>query len=64
MLSRLAVFCLGDGAVETVFTTTRHIEAPNWTADGTSLIVNGTGRLYRVPLANPALQNIDTGFAN
>ena len=63
MLSRLAVFCLDDGSVETVFTTARHIEAPNWSVDGASLIVNGTGRLYRVPLATPALQEIDTGFA-
>lgn len=63
MLSHLAVFSIDDGSVETVLTTDRHIEAPNWSADGATLIVNGTGRLYRVPLSSPKLQAIDTGFA-
>ena len=63
MRSRLSVFDIGSGSVESVLNTTRHIEAPNWTVDGTALIVNGTGRLYRVPLFVPALHEIETGFA-
>lgn len=63
MLSRLAVYCLDDGTIETVLTTDRHIEAPNWCLDEAALIVNGAGRLYRVRLAGPALQEIDTGPA-
>jgi Tol biopolymer transport system component len=39
-----------------------HIEAPNWHPDG-YLIVNGSGKLFRVPLDAPALHEIDTGFA-
>ena len=31
------------------------IEAPNWTLDGAALIVNGAGRLWEVPLSEPAL---------
>jgi len=63
MRSRLSVFDIDSGSVESVLSTTRPIEAPNWAVDGTGLIVNGTGRLYRVPLSAPALQEIDTGFA-
>ena len=39
------------------------IEAPNWSPDGRWLLVNGEGRLYRVPLDAPALEMIDTGLA-
>jgi Tol biopolymer transport system component len=63
MLSRLAVFSIDNGSVEAVLATDRHIEAPNWSVDGATLIVNGGGRLYRVPLSAPALQEIDTGSA-
>ena len=63
MLSRLAIFRLDDGSVETVLTTPRHVEAPNWSPDGSELIINGSGRLYRVPLSAPMLHEIDTGFA-
>jgi hypothetical protein len=40
-----------------------HIEAPNWTPDGQSLIYNSKGRLYRIPAAGGEPQVIDTGFA-
>lgn len=39
------------------------IEAPNWLGDGTSLIFNRGGRLYRVPAAGGVPEAIDTGFA-
>ena len=59
--SELAVFDLASGQATTVLTSERLIEAPNWLPDGQGLLVNGGGRLYRVPLANPALQPFDTG---
>jgi Tol biopolymer transport system component len=40
-----------------------HIEAPNWTSDGETLIVNGKGLLYRIPVVGGYLERIDTGFA-
>jgi Tol biopolymer transport system component len=40
-----------------------HLEAPNWTSDGTALLVNGGGKLYRLALDSPSLKVIDTGFA-
>ena len=47
-----------------VLVSDRHLEAPNWMRDGEALLVNGEGRLYRLPLANPVLEEIDTGFAD
>lgn len=61
MISEL---CTSDlaGTVEVILRHNGHIEAPNWHPAG-DLIVNGDGRLFRVPLAAPALHPIDTGFA-
>ncbi|MCB1335890.1 MAG: PD40 domain-containing protein [Roseivivax sp.] len=61
MRSFLDVYDLESGAVHTVLAAETHLEAPNWTPDGASLIVNGDGLLYRVPLASPALHRIATG---
>lgn len=63
MRSELCLCDPATGATETVLRTDRLIEAPNWTRDGRALIVNGDGRLFRVPLDAPDLAPIDTGFA-
>lgn len=56
--------CLSDlsGDVEVVLQTSLHLEAPNWHRDG-YLILNGGGRLWRLPLETGELGPIDTGFA-
>lgn len=46
-----------------VYVSPTRIEAPNWSRDGQSLIVNGDGRLYSIPVAGGKPQLIDTGFA-
>ncbi|MEO6004596.1 MAG: hypothetical protein ABIZ04_14505 [Opitutus sp.] len=47
-----------------VYHTTEHIEAPNWSRDGTSLIFNGGGRIYQLALGAPSEPRmVDTGFA-
>jgi Tol biopolymer transport system component len=61
MISDLCTITL-DGTVTVALTHPGQIEAPNWHPDGV-LIVNGGGLLYRVPLDQPALHRIDTGFA-
>lgn len=61
MFSRVDILSIESGEVETVLATDRHVEAPNWTPDGKALIVNADGRLYRIALASPALEEIDTG---
>lgn len=63
MKSEICVFDLRSGAVETVLETDRLVEAPNWTPDGSALIVNGDGLLFRVALDAPELVEVDTGFA-
>jgi len=61
--SELAIYDLASGAVETVLETNQLIEAPNFTLDGKSLIINGDGHLYRVDLQTRAQVQIDTGAA-
>ncbi|MDE0522696.1 MAG: hypothetical protein OXH79_12140 [Boseongicola sp.] len=61
MRSNLEIYDLDAERAETVLSVAHPIEAPNWVPDGGSLIVNGSGRLYRVPFDAPALNAIDTG---
>jgi Tol biopolymer transport system component len=61
MISELCLCDLG-GTVEVVLRHEGLIEAPNWHPEG-FLLVNGEGRLYRVPLSAPSLERVETGFA-
>ena len=64
MRSELCIYDLANGKIEIVLTTDRLIEAPNWSNDGKTLIVNGDGHIYCVALAGKAeMVMIDTGFA-
>lgn len=63
MLSSLEIYDLATGSVRVVLQHQGRIEAPNWDPDGASLLVNGEGRLFRVPLDAPFLVPVDTGFA-
>lgn len=63
MRSELAIYSLETGTVRTVLQTDDHIEAPNWSRDGSFLVINGGGSLYRVALSKPDMVKIDTGFA-
>ncbi|OQP88309.1 hypothetical protein BTR14_02395 [Rhizobium rhizosphaerae] len=63
MRSSVEIHDVDSGETQVVFQTDRLIEAPNFTPDGSALIVNGDGRLYRLPLAGGGLEAIDTGFA-
>lgn len=46
-----------------VYHTQSHIEAPNWTPDGSSLVYNSGGLLYRIPVKGGDPEPIPTGFA-
>jgi TolB protein len=46
-----------------VFHTESHIEAPNWSPDGTTLIYNSGGLLYKIPAQGGTPELIPTGFA-
>ncbi|MCU0345637.1 MAG: hypothetical protein MUC59_01755 [Saprospiraceae bacterium] len=41
-----------------------HLEAPNWSRSGRSLLVNKAGKLYKLPFDKPKLRRLNTGFAN
>lgn len=64
MKSHLSIWDMATGRAHTLLTVDHRIEAPNWDPAGDSLLVNGGGRLYRVPLSAPALHPVDTGFAD
>ena len=53
---------MASGRSHPVLATERLIEAPNWHPDGW-LLVNGEGRLWRVPLDAPDLLAVETGTA-
>ena len=63
MRSIVETFEIATGRVSEVLAVEGRIEAPNWDPSGVSLLVNGGGRLFRVPLAQPRLVPLDTGFA-
>lgn len=63
MTSTLMIWTVASGRARPLLQTDRLIEAPNWDPSGKSLLVNGDGRLFRVPLAEPALVPVDTDFA-
>lgn len=47
-----------------VYHTLDHLEAPNWTRDGLSLLFNSGGHIFRLPVSGGQPAEIDTGFAN
>lgn len=63
MISSLEIWDMAAGIAQVVLQTDRHIEAPNWSPDGTYLLVNGEGRLFRVPLKAATLLPVETGDA-
>ncbi len=61
MRSSLEVYEVAAGQVRVVFQTDDLIEAPNWDPLGGGFLVNGGGRLYRVPWEAPCLAPVETG---
>lgn len=60
MRSELCLHDLGSGETRVILTHEGIIEAPNWHPGG-FLLVNGQGRLFRVPLDRPRLEPVPTG---
>ena len=63
MRSFLEIYDLASATSRVLLQTDRQIEAPNWDPSGNTLLINAEGRLFRVPLAEPALIAVDTGAA-
>ncbi len=62
--STLEILDIATSNRSVVYHTKDHIEAPNWTPDGKSLIYNSQGLLYRIPVEGGPPQLIPTDFAN
>lgn len=63
MRSILETYEVETGRIREVLSVEGRIEAPNWAPSGDWLLVNGDGRLYRVPFGKPALQPVASGAA-
>lgn len=61
MRSEVIIHQIADNNETVIFRTEKLIEAPNWPPDGTYLIVNGDGLIFRLDLDHPeTLHHIDT----
>ena len=63
LISTLETVPISSKDRRVVYTTTNLIEAPNWSRDSAALIFNGSGRIYRLPVAGGEPEMIDTEFA-
>jgi Tol biopolymer transport system component len=63
MKSLICIWDIAAATEQVLLTVESRIEAPNWDPDGTSLLVNGGGRLMRMPLDKPRLVPLNSGFA-
>lgn len=59
--STLEIIDIETGERRIVRRAREHFEAPNWTPDGGSLIYNGGGKLYRIPVGGGTPERIETG---
>ncbi|MDZ4720562.1 MAG: hypothetical protein SH847_19080 [Roseiflexaceae bacterium] len=62
--SNLEIVEIATGNRRIIYQSSIPFEAPNWTNDGSALIYNSGGRLYRYDLATNTPTLIDTGFAS
>ena len=63
MRSIIEIYDVSTDRVREVLAVEGRIEAPNWAPSGDWLLVNGEGRLFRVPLGRPELLPIESGLA-
>lgn len=59
--SSLEIMDLATRSRRVIYRTNDHIEAPNWSPDGSYLVFNSDGLLYRLPATGGIPQKIDTG---
>ncbi len=59
--SIISIFDVKSRAVRVLHEADQHFEAPNWSPDGKYLLINGGGKLYRLPLAGGAPMAVDLG---
>ncbi|ANL72421.1 TolB-like protein [Rhizobium phaseoli] len=63
MRSSVEIYNVRTGRAREVWQTDRLVEAPNFAPDGSYLLLNGDGLLFRLPLDGGEVIQVDTGFA-
>lgn len=61
--SRLEILDIETGDRKVIYSTSGHIEAPNWSRDGQFLIYNSGGKLYKFDLKKGKPEVIESGIA-
>ncbi len=64
LYSVLEIYNIKTNKREIVLKEKIHFEAPNWSKDGKFLIVNSSGKLYKISLDKKKRELIDTDFAD
>ncbi|MEL6671042.1 MAG: DUF5050 domain-containing protein [Bacteroidota bacterium] len=62
--STLEIYDITDGSRTIVLQEEAHFEAPNWSRDGSYLLINRQGLLFKVDLESRQIRLIDTDFAD
>ncbi|MFC1569470.1 TolB family protein [bacterium] len=60
---RLEILDIESELRKTIYQSKQPFEAPNWSRDGSFMVVNSQGKLYRIPAKGGLLTLIDTDFA-
>lgn len=62
--SSLETYNIETGERKVVYRVNDHIEAPNWSPDGSYFLFNSNGKLYTIPVEGGKPSQLDTGFAD
>ena len=63
LYSILEIYDMTTNKREVVLEEKIHFEAPNWSMDGKFLIINSSGKLYKIDIEKKTKELINTGFA-
>lgn len=62
--SSLETYNIETGERKVICRVKDHIEAPNWSPDGSYFLFNSQGKLYTIPVEGGKPSQLDTGFAD
>lgn len=59
--SHITVISADGRSKEVIYSAPRNLQAPNWSPDGTYLLLNGGGKIWRLPVVGGEPRPIETG---